>query len=458
MLRLYKHRHIPSIYPNRLCNIIPNNHLEKNLLRSLLTDFNSYFASVEQQEKPALRGKPVAIVPMLADTTCCIAASYEAKAFGIKTGTQVREAKLRCPEITLIEARHELYVQYHQHAMQLIDTVAPIRRVMSIDEAESELTGSWRQRDKALEIAGQIKKKLRSELGECMRVSIGIAPNTLLAKLASNMRKPDGLTVLESADIPSAILHLAPNAINGIGPRMWQRLQEAGLDTMSKLYAAPRDMLRVVWGGTAGSDMYDCLRGEWQEIQPVKNQSLSHSHVLPPDMRNPAGALAVLNRLTQKIAMRLRAMNCYATEFGVSISPQRPYTKQRGKQPKPQAWQRKSRFSETHDTSFLLHTLAEMCASGMPDKPVAVSIWLSGLLTERQYTPDLFADLPDLQNEPQKSNNNNTEKRERLLQTIDQINRTYGKNTIYFASAKAGLDQAPMRIAFAHIPDLENDG
>src|SRR3954447_10972359 len=91
-------------------------------LNWLFVDLNSYFASVEQQDRPELRGKPVGVVPMLADTTCCIAASYEAKAYGVRTGTIVAEAKRLCPGIILVEGRHELYVEYHHRVVEAVES------------------------------------------------------------------------------------------------------------------------------------------------------------------------------------------------------------------------------------------------------------------------------------------------------------------------------------------------
>ncbi|MGH9576505.1 MAG: DNA polymerase, partial [Terriglobales bacterium] len=114
-------------------------------LRSLLVDFNSYFASVEQQVEPRLRGRPLGVVPMLADTTVCIAASIEAKHFGIRTGTKVAEARRLCPEIELVIARHELYIDYHHRAVAAVDSVVPVRAVLSIDEMDCELAGRWRE-------------------------------------------------------------------------------------------------------------------------------------------------------------------------------------------------------------------------------------------------------------------------------------------------------------------------
>src|ERR1039458_373592 len=102
-----------------------------SLMSWLFVDLNSYFASVEQEARPELRGRPVGVVPMMADTTCCIAASYEAKAYGVKTGTVVGEAKKMCPDLVLVEARHELYVEYHHRIVEAVESCLPVTAVMS---------------------------------------------------------------------------------------------------------------------------------------------------------------------------------------------------------------------------------------------------------------------------------------------------------------------------------------
>ncbi|HCS55363.1 MAG TPA: DNA polymerase, partial [Planctomycetaceae bacterium] len=99
----------------------------------LFVDMNSYFASVEQQLRPELRGKPVGVIPMMADTTCCIAASYEAKAFGIRTGTRVSDAKILCPEINLVVSRTREYVEYHKRIVKAVESVLPVDQIHSID-------------------------------------------------------------------------------------------------------------------------------------------------------------------------------------------------------------------------------------------------------------------------------------------------------------------------------------
>ena len=209
-------------------------------LRSLLVDFNSYFASVEQQAEPSLRGRPLGVVPMLADTTVCIAASVEAKRFGVKTGTKVGDAKKLCPEMVFVVARHELYIDYHHRAVAAVDTVAPVRAVLSIDEMDCELTGRWREPARALDIARKVKAVLREKVGEYLRTSIGIGPNTFIAKTASDMVKPDGLVLIDEDELPQRLFGLKVRDLSGIGKQMEKRLAEVEgrLEFAERLLAA----------------------------------------------------------------------------------------------------------------------------------------------------------------------------------------------------------------------------
>ncbi len=426
------------------------------MLRSLFIDFNSYFASVEQQLDPALRGRPVGVVPVMADSSCCIAASIEAKAFGIKTGTRVSDAKRLCPDIALILADHAKYVQMHQQALALVDRVVPVLQVVSIDEMECELTGRWRERERAVALAQQVKAALLAGLGACMRTSVGIAPNRLLAKLASDMHKPDGLTVIELHELPERLYPLPLSAINGIGPRMVRRLAACGIGNMQQLYAAPRDVLVTAWGGVAGSDMYDKLRGQWYGPRATTARSLGHSHVLPPDLRHPEGALAVLNRLVQKAAMRLRKQGFYASSMSVHVRCAHRNAGEAG-------GERWAQVGETQDTAFLLRTLQALWVSGLDRlrHPVSVGVQMHGLVPVAQHTPDLFDNAPTPTSSPTPARTSTRPSkprdRSRLLAAVDALNRAHGKNAVMFASAHAGRDHAPMRIAFNRIPDLESE-
>src|ERR1039457_3565059 len=145
------------------------------LLNWLFVDMNSYFASVEQDARPELRGRPVGIVPMMADTTCCIAASYEAKAFGVKTGTMVADAKRMCPGLVLVEARHELYVAYHHRIVEAVESCISVTAVLSVDEMACRLMGRERPLLAAMELGRRGKARILEHVGATLRRSVGPA-------------------------------------------------------------------------------------------------------------------------------------------------------------------------------------------------------------------------------------------------------------------------------------------
>ena len=160
-------------------------------LNWLYLDLNSYFASVEQQINKRLRHKPVVVVPCFTDATCAIAASYEAKAYGIKTGTMIYEARRLCPKLICVKANHKNYVDYHHKILTEIEKYIPIEIVASIDEVACRLIGKQCQENEARQLAKNIKDGLQKKIGKYIRCSIGIAPNRFLAKTASNLEKPD---------------------------------------------------------------------------------------------------------------------------------------------------------------------------------------------------------------------------------------------------------------------------
>src|SRR5262245_16337435 len=140
---------------------------------------NAYFATVEQQDKPELRHRPVAVIPTEAETTCCIAASYEAKMFGVRTGTPVWEARKLCPGIACIVADHKRYVTMHNRIVDAVGSVVPVHQVISIDEMTCRLLGDERQTERAVEAAVRIKTAIKERAGDYLTCSIGLAPNTM---------------------------------------------------------------------------------------------------------------------------------------------------------------------------------------------------------------------------------------------------------------------------------------
>ncbi|HQN66033.1 MAG TPA: DNA polymerase [Methylophilus sp.] len=407
-------------------------------LNALYVDFNSYFASVEQQLRPELRGKPIGVLPVMAETTCCIAASYEAKAFGVKTGTAVRDARKLCKDIIFVEARPPLYVEHHHKLIEIVESCTHVEEVRSIDEMVCKLTGSQQTKENSLKLAAQIKQRIAQRY-PYIRCSIGIAPNTFLAKTASNMQKPDGCVVIEPHEIPHKLFALKLRDLNGIGRQMEMRLSHYGVKTVQDLYACNRDQMRTIWGSIEGERFHDKLNGIEPFYVKSSRSSLGHSHVLPPEQRNITGARAVLHRLLQKAAMRMRSYNLLTGHISVKIKFRHPKNKEIAR------YYNESCISTTDNTLKLTDAL-ETLLDKLPKAylkldPIAVSLNFTELSHAEETANDLFAEKP-------------ASSENRLNKALDLLNLKYGINTVYFAGAHAALKHAPMRIAFNHIPDL----
>ena len=397
------------------------------MLRWLVLDLNSFFASCEQQEDPELRDQPLIVVQTMAETTCAIAASYPAKALGIKTSTLVHEARRLCPHLKLVQANHKLYVEYHHRILRAIDKHIPVEDVMSIDEVACRLDKLQQQPAVARKLAQEIKHEIESQVGACLTSSIGISANKLLAKLASNMQKPNGLVILPVDELPSAILHLELRDIPGIGPNMAERLQKAGIADIATLWKADASRLRLIWGGVAGEKMHALLHGDDIVSPKHARSSISHQHVLAPDGRTKQKSAAVVRQLLVRAAQRLRDDGFFCRRLTVEV-------KWLGRD--RDSWTGTRSFSETQDTGVLLGVLQEIWPE-VPDlKPLRVGVALSSLAPEEAHQPDLFDKPRDA----------------RLVTAIDELNAKFGKGAIPYGAAAA--DQTS-KIAFQRVPKVK---
>jgi len=405
--------------------------------RFIFVDLDSFFASCEQQRSPELRGRPVGVVPMMADSTCCIAASYEAKAFGVKTGTNVREARWLCPGIQFVEAGHANYVAIHNAIIEAVqEHCLPEISIRSIDEFCAEIPPSWRNEKDATALAGRIRETIARAAGEFVSCSIGIGPNVFLAKMGSGMNKPRGLTILRQEELPGPLADLELSDIYGVGKRMLQRLHRHGVRSVTDLYGCSRTKLHTIWGGIEGDRLYAELRGDIIEHAETVRRQVSHSHVLPPKCRNREDAFAVIHRLTQKAAMRLRKLEHYAGSLSIGV--RLGFENRFG---------REARFFPTQESRIFLRELKQLWAQIPEDapEPVKVSVVLGELVSKENYTDPLFKEM-------------NNPRNVKLDAAMDALNKKFGNRTIYYAGAHHGRDESPMRIAFTHIPDLETEG
>jgi DNA polymerase-4 len=418
-------------------------------------DLNSFFASVEQQIHPEYRGKPLGVCGTMADTGALIAASYEAKALGIHTLTKVGEAKRICPEIILVDGSHSVYSEYSHEIAKAVERCCPVAHTPSIDEMVCQLMGREREPPAARRIALEIKQAIKDDVGETLRCSIGMAPNRYLAKIASDMQKPDGLIGLLPSQLPRAIAHLDLRALPGVGSRTEKRLDAKGITTMEQLLALDRNAMHKLWDSVWGDRLYHWLRGadtgdDGAPVQGDVQKSLGHSHVLGPEFRSDEGAWAVAHRLLHKAAMRLRLEHFYCGSMAVQVKyaltreqSARVASKKHSSGIQGTGWGMEARFRECQDTLSLLDVLKKAWAKRPQgpeySRPFFVGVTLRDLTLESDHQEGLFGE-PDNRNQ--------------LSATMDKLNLKYGHSTLHFAGMLPARDTAPTRIAFTQIPVL----
>jgi DNA polymerase-4 len=405
--------------------------VNEDQLTALFLDFDSYFASVEQHLQPDLRGKPIGVAPVMAETSCCIAASYEAKAFGVKTGTRIMDARKLCPGIAIVPARPELYVKFHHKLIQAIESAIHIESVMSIDELWCWIPYNLRTSSHLVDIARNIKKAIHDQVSQHITCTIGVSTNRWLAKMASKMRKPNGFMILETQDLPHSLYPLNLFDLTGIGRSMELRLHARGVHDIKQLCQLSRREMASIWGGVEGERFWMNLHGHIVPEQETTRRSIGHSHVLPPDCRKPDIALSIVHKLTQKASIRLRKEGYLAGSLHLQL-----------KYPHVQGWGGEMRFEHSDDSLHFAKVVRLLWKKRpLPQNPlIQVGVTLNHLLEQTNYTPSLFETM-----NPKSQNLNNA---------LDEIRAKHGQKAIFLGSEKDGWSAAPMRISFTHIPDL----
>lgn len=417
-------------------------------LRWLFLDLNSYFASVEQQLDPALRGKPVIVAPVDADTTVAIAASVEAKRYGISTGTPVWEAKRKCRDILIAPARHEKYVEFHEAILAEIWKHIPVTHVCSIDEVACRLLDNENSPEAAIALAKRIKAGIRAHVGECLTSSVGIAPNRLLAKLASDLQKPDGLVVLTADQLPQRLYDLRLREIAGIGAKMERRLARDGiLDIRQLCERRPRDA-GTAWGGTNGDRLWYLLHGVELPEKPTQSRTIGHSHVLSPSKRGLEPTRLTARRLALKAASRLRRKGYRSRLLVLHGKFEDDKTN----------WRASIKLPNTQDSFVILAALDSLfprLAAAGRERPGGFRLRMVGVtLCEIEAVEgeqaSLFAALdPD---DPLARETRTLS----LSRAMDRINEKFGRHAVSVGPLNGGrIDAVGTKIAFGRIPDLD---
>ncbi len=274
----------------------------------LLADMNSFFASVHQAMEPRLRGKPVIVGGDPAKRHgIVLAASYEAKAFGVKTGMAVWEARSLCPAGIFLKPGHSHYVSFSARIIRIMKDFSPLVEPFSIDEAFINLSGCGHFFSSSLEAALQLKKRIKEEIG--VLCSVGVGPNKILAKMAAGMQKPDGLTVLDLTDVPDKLWPLPVRELFGVGARLEKRLRDLNIHTVGELACYPLPVLRKRFG-LLGHVLHLSANGiDYSPVDPhslERVKSIGHQVTLPRDYRGYRQVEVVILELCEIVCRRVR--------------------------------------------------------------------------------------------------------------------------------------------------------
>lgn len=306
-------------------------------------DFNSFFASVEQQANPFLRGKPIAVagkgkhsIDVAAahksqarfkinqadyQRTVVTTASIEAKRRGVKTAMSSVEAKRICPELIIIPGDPHKYSQVTERFLTILKRYADSVEQFSTDEAFADLTIAGGDYFGATLLAQRIRDDIRREIGSYCTASIGIAPNKLAAKLACESVKPNGLTVVRQDQLEAFVRSCDLEAICGVGPRIATRLHEMGIVSTATLQKTPLPQL-VHEFKSYGHFLYLAARGIGDD-EVIENEeppkSIGHSYTFPHDLRSPKEIKKNLLALCDKVAWRMRRDGYIATRLSVYV-------------------------------------------------------------------------------------------------------------------------------------------
>ena len=283
-------------------------------------DMDAFFISVEQRDNPSLRGKPAAVCGSLSRSVVT-SATYEARPYGIRAGMSIQEAKRRCPPLILVKGDHSKYTETASRIFSILKKYTPLVEVASIDEAYLDITQSLLLFQSPLHIAQLIKDQICEK--EELTCSIGVAPNKLLAKLGSALKKPDGLVVIQKGDVEGILRDLPVSKLYGIGPKLTEALNSVGIFTCGQLGRFPVPVLSKKFG-VIGERLHEMGLGlDDSPVVPFDEEgeakSISHSVTLEEDTSDPKLLRKVLLQLSERVSRRMRRERFYGKRIAVTV-------------------------------------------------------------------------------------------------------------------------------------------
>jgi DNA polymerase-4 len=393
-------------------------------------DLNSCFATVEQQARPLLRGRPVGVTNRRvseAKYATIVAASYEAKQYGVKVGMRADEAKRLAPDMVVLETDPPKYHYAYQKLVSIMKSYSPDVTMKSIDEGVIDFHGTRAHINgrQLTDIGYEIKQRLKQDVGCWMRCNIGIAPNRFLAKLAAGLHKPDGLDVITHHNLRSVLAELRLTDLHGIAQRNQARLNIAGIYTPLQFLDAPSDLLRRhVFHSICGEDWYQRLRGHEVDAQTFSTKTIGRQYVLEDTRLNEETINSRLAYLCETTGMKLRHKGFCAR--GIMV-----YARYAG----GDYWYERKMFKTTFFSNAEVHRRAMLLFNKRPRDDYVREIGVTCYRLE-----------PSHQN--QVSLLDEVNKEVWLTEAVDQINRQYGEFTLTFANSYASRGVVKQKIPF----------
>lgn len=398
-------------------------------------DLNSCFATIEQQANPLLQKKPVAVAAYDTPNGCILAASYEAKRWGvggIETGMRVRDARKLCPELIVLIPDPWKYRNVHLSFRRLLSEYTNDFQAKSIDEFVLQLKGSPSlKRQSTEEIAQEIKDRIREEIGDYLTVSIGISTNRFLAKTASNLKKPDGLSSITEKNHEDIFKKYDVTFLCGIKANNARRLASVGIKTVYDFYKADLWHLRSAFHSVNSYYWYVRLRGWEIDDTPFGRRSYGNSYSLPKPFSEPHDLAPTLAKLVTKMTSRLRRAGYAARGIHVAISYRNGLY-----------WHKGHAFPRTlFETTDIYKEAFDMLLSSPYREPVRnLAVSCFDLLKKDHLQLELFSDVL---------------KKDRLSKTMDSVNTRFGDFVLTPATMIDMQKYVPDRIAFGNVKELE---
>jgi len=399
-------------------------------------DLNSCFASVEQQANPLLRGRPVAVAAYAKSYGAILAPSVEAKLYGVKTGMSVAEAQKLCPFLIVRQADPPKYRQVHKQIGELLNDYSDHVVSKSIDEFCLALPGVSRKgptRSHLEGISTKIKSRIKSEIGDYLRVSIGVSTNQILAKLASGLHKPDGFDIIDAHNYREVYQKIVLQDFCGINRRNEARLHSVGIFTVTQFAQASIQTLKSAFQSILGRYWYTRLRGYEVDDVEFSRRSYGQSYVLPHEVEYLAWR-PILAKLIAKAARRLRASGSSATGIGLALN-----------------FGDHTSWHTTHHSRSAIYDDASLltCALALYEKEfLQKPDRVTAKLQERSVKKIAFTCFGLAKDPGQLSCLLDTVKQKSLVASLDALNDKWGEYTVSYASMLGSSGHVRDAIAF----------